>query len=91
MTSKQLWGIVYLQAKSIGKEIKLVDTYKLEEKIKESGKTKTYLAKKLKISRVWLGAKINNKTPFNNPETEILCRELSITRLSDKESIFFKK
>ena len=91
MTSKQLWGIVYLQAKSIGKEIKLVDTYKLEEKIKESGKTKTYLAKKLKISRVWLGAKINNKTPFNNPETEILCRELSIKRLSDKESIFFKK
>ena len=79
MTSKQLWRIVYLQAKSIGKEIKLVDTYKLEEKIKESGKTKTYLAKKLKISRVWLGAKINNKTPFNNPETEILCRELSIT------------
>ena len=69
----------------------MVDTYKLEEKIKESGKTKTYLAKKLKISRVWLGAKINNKTPFNNPETEILCRELSITRLSDKESIFFKK
>ena len=73
------------------KEIKLVDTEELEKRIKESGKTKTFLAKKLNISRMWLGAKINNKTPFNNLETDILCKELSITRLSDKEKIFFKK
>ena len=69
----------------------MVDTLELERRIKESGKTKTFLAMKLGISRMWLNAKIKNKTPFNNLETDILCKELTITRLSDKEKIFFKK
>lgn len=77
--------------KKYRKEIKLVDTLELERRIKESGKTKTFLAMKLGISRMWLNAKIKNKTPFNNLETDILCKELTITRLSDKEKIFFKK
>lgn len=69
----------------------MVDTQLLDIAIRNSGKKKSYLAEKVGVSRQWFRAKLDNKVPFNNEETDVLCRELNITRLTDKEKIFFKK
>ena len=69
----------------------MVDTELLEEKIVESGKKIGYLAKKLGVSRQYFRMKCNNKADFTNRETNILCEELNITDLTEKEKIFFKK
>lgn len=69
----------------------MVDTQRLEEAISLSGKTKTYLARKIGRSIQNLNLKINNKSVFRSDEVDVLCSELSITKLSDKEKIFFKK
>lgn len=68
----------------------MVDTQLLEESIKKSGKKKTYLADKLGMSVQNLRLKINGESDFWTNEVTILCQELGITRLSDKEKIFFK-
>lgn len=69
----------------------MVDTGLLEQKIIESGKKIGYLAEKLGISRQYFRMKCKNKADFTNRETDILCDELSITTLTEKEKIFFKK
>lgn len=69
----------------------MVNTEKLNMKIKDSGKTKTHLAKKAGISLTTLRSKINNLYPFNSDEMEVLCNELDIKALTEKESIFFAK
>lgn len=69
----------------------MVDTELLEKKIIESGKKIGYLADKLGISRQYFRMKCKNKADFTNRETDILCDELSITTLTEKEKIFFKK
>lgn len=69
----------------------MVDTQNLELLISQSGKTKTFLAQKIGKTIQTLNLKIKNEYPFNSDEVEILCGELSITKLSDKEKIFFKK
>lgn len=69
----------------------MVDTQSLELIIANSGKTKTYLARKIGRSIQNLNLKIKNESIFRSDEVEILCSELGITRLSDKEKIFFKK
>lgn len=69
----------------------MVDTELLERKIIESGKKIGYLANKLGISRQYFRMKCKNKADFTNRETDILCDELSITTLTEKEKIFFKK
>lgn len=69
----------------------MVDTELLERKIIESGKKIGYLAEKLGISRQYFRMKCKNKADFTNRETDILCDELSITTLTEKEKIFFKK
>lgn len=69
----------------------MVDTELLEQKIIESGKKIGYLAEKLGISRQYFRMKCKNKADFTNRETDILCNELSITTLTEKEKIFFKK
>lgn len=69
----------------------MVDTELLEQKIIESGKKIGYLAEKLGISRQYFRMKCKNKADFTNRETGILCDELSITTLTEKEKIFFKK
>ena len=68
----------------------MVDTQVLEEIIKDEGKKKSYLADKLGISVQSLRLKMKNKQEFKTGEVAILCRELGITRLTDKEKIFFK-
>ena len=69
----------------------MVDTQYLENLITASGKTKNHLASKIGCSRQYFRMKCNNKAPFTLSEADILCSELGITRLTDKEKIFFAK
>lgn len=68
----------------------MVDTELLEQKIIESGKKIGYLAEKLGISRQYFRMKCKNKADFTNRETDILCDELSITTLTEKEKFSLK-
>ena len=69
----------------------MVDTQYLEEKIAASGKTKTHLASKMGMSIQSFRLKSTNKYDFTTTEVCILCDELGITKLSEKERIFFAK
>jgi len=69
----------------------LVDTQLLEDWIEKSGKRKSYLAEKVGCSIQALRMKVTNKSDFRSSEVDTLCTELGITRLTDKEKIFFKK
>ena len=69
----------------------MVDTQLLEEEIKKSGKTKSYLAEKLGCTIQSLRLKIKGVYDFTTTQVEILCSELGITSLVKKEKIFFKK
>lgn len=60
----------------------------LEEAITASGKKKGYLAKRLGVSRQTFSKRIQDPSAFTNLQTEILCDELNITKLSDKQKIF---
>lgn len=60
----------------------------LEEAITASGKKKGYLAERLNMTRQTFSKKIQDPSSFTNLQTEILCDELSITKLSDKQKIF---
>ena len=69
----------------------MVNTLYLEEKITASGKKKSFLADKIGCSRQYFRMKCNNEAPFTVVEVNILCEELNITKLSEKEKIFFKE
>lgn len=68
----------------------MVDTQLLDNAINESGLKRSYLADKLGISVQSLRLKMNNKYDFRSNEVITLCQELNITKLTDKEKIFFK-
>ena len=67
----------------------MVNTQLLEKRIAASGKKKKYLADKANISVLTLRNKMQNLYPFNSDEIEALCSELAITKLTEKEAIFF--
>lgn len=67
----------------------MVATEILEDKIKQSGKKKEYLATQCGITRQSLASKIKNDSQFTADQITALCRELRITSLSEKERIFF--
>ena len=69
----------------------MTDIQYLEKLIVESGKKKSYLAEKIGCSRQYFRMKCNNEAPFTVVEVNILCEELNITKLSEKEKIFFKE
>ena len=69
----------------------MVNTLLLDEAREKAGKTKTYLAGKLGISIQALRLKSKNDYSFTSDEVTILCDELGITKLSDKERIFFAR
>lgn len=69
----------------------MVNSKLLEEKIAESGKIKAFLANKMGLSRQGLYKKINNENEFTASEIIILCDELGISRLTDREKIFFAR
>ena len=66
----------------------MVDTQHLENLIKESGKKKEYLANKCRITRQSLTSKINNRSEFTVFQMNMLCAELGITDLQEKDRTF---
>lgn len=69
----------------------MVDTQLLENAISESGKTKTHLARAIGCTIQSFRMRCINKYEFKSSEVSTLCEELGITRLTDKERIFFAK
>ena len=61
----------------------------LEMKIKQSGKKKGYLSKRVGLSPAGFRNCINNRAEFKVSQVDILCAELGITSLKEKELIFF--
>ena len=61
----------------------------LEKKIKESGKKKGYLAKKCNLSRQGFANCVKGDALFNTLHINVLCEELNIKTLKEKETIFF--
>ena len=69
----------------------MTNTELLEKRISDSGKKKGFLAENVGLSRAGFRNCITNKAEFTASQIDILCAELSITSLKDKESIFFAK
>lgn len=69
----------------------MTDTVLLEDRIDKSGKKKKYLAKKIGLSPSGFRNCIINKAEFTASQIDILCDELYITDLAEKEAIFFAK
>jgi hypothetical protein len=61
----------------------------LEQKIAESGKKKGYLASKCGLSRQGFKNCVKGDAMFNTSHIKILCAELNITSLEEREAIFF--
>lgn len=61
----------------------------LEKKIEESGKKRGYLAKKCGLSRMGFLNCVKGDALFNTSHISILCDELNITSLKEKDAIFF--
>lgn len=67
----------------------MTNTDKLKDIISKSGHKLEYLAEKCGITRQSLSNKITNRNLFNAREIDILCKELGINDLNEKELIFF--
>ena len=67
----------------------MTNTELLEEKIKASGKKKAYLAKKCNLSYAGFRNCVINKAEFKASHINILCEELNITNLKERQAIFF--
>lgn len=67
------------------------NTALLEAKIKESGKKRNFLAEKVGLSYAGFRNCVTNKAEFKSSQIDILCDELNITSLKEKEAIFFAK
>lgn len=60
----------------------------LEELIVASGKKKGYLAARLGMTRPTFNKKRKNPSSFTNFQSDILCEELNITDLKERQKIF---
>ena len=69
----------------------MTDTKLLDEWIERSGKKKKYLAKKVGLSNAGFRNCCTNKAEFTTGQVGILCEELSIRRLTDKEAVFYAR
>lgn len=67
----------------------MTNTQLLEDKIKQSGKKKKYLAEKCGLSMQGFRNCCKNKAEFKTGQIKILCAELGITKLTEKEAIFY--
>lgn len=63
----------------------------LMDKIKKSGKKMVYLAEKCNLSYAGFRNCIKNKAEFRVSQVDVLCSELNITDLKEKEQIFYFK
>ncbi len=69
----------------------MTDTVLLEQKILNSGKKKGYLANKCNLSRAGFRNCVINKAEFTSRHIAVLCEELGVTSLTEKEAIFFAR
>ena len=67
----------------------MTNTELLEAKIKDSGKKKGYLAKRCGLSRSGFWNCCHNEAEFKTGHIVILCEELGITSLTERNAIFF--
>ena len=69
----------------------MTNTELLKEIIAKSGLKLEYLANRCGITRQSLSNKITNRNIFTAEEISILCKELKISTLTEKERIFFAR
>jgi hypothetical protein len=69
----------------------MTNTHLLYGKIKESGLKKGYLASKLGLSLAGFRNCCTNKAEFTASQIQILCDELKITSLKERQEIFFDR
>lgn len=69
----------------------MTNTELLEAWIKKSGKKKNFLAEKVGLSYAGFRNCCINKAEFTTSQVAILCDELGISKLTDKEAIFYAK
>lgn len=67
----------------------MTNTKLLDQLIAESGKKKSYLAKKCGLSLAGFRNCCINKAEFKVSQVDILCAELNITSLKVKQAVFF--
>lgn len=67
----------------------MTNTKLLNKIIRESGLTKTFIAKKMGISRASLYDKLNGSRPFTQYEIRDICNILSIKNPKARDNIFF--
>ena len=67
----------------------MTNTELLEKKIKESGKKKVYLAKKIGLTYAGFRNCCLNKSDFKASQIKILCEELNISSIKEQQEIFF--
>lgn len=69
----------------------MTNTELLEQWIEKSGKKKIYLAEKVGLSPAGFRNCCINKAEFKTSQVNILCDELGITKLTDKEAVFYAR
>ncbi len=69
----------------------MTDSCKLRELIESKGFKMKFVAEYLGLSSYGLSLKINNKQEFKTSEISALCELLGITRLKEKEALFFRQ
>ena len=69
----------------------MTDTNALKQLIADSGIKYAFISKELGISPSSLYNKVNNITEFTQSEIEGMCAILHITKLKDRQEIFFAK
>lgn len=69
----------------------MTNTKLLEQKISDSGKTRKHLAEKCGLSYAGFRNCVTNKAEFKASQIDILCSELNITNLTERQSIFFAR
>lgn len=67
----------------------MTNTELLEKWIEKSGKKKKFLADKVGLSYAGFRNCVTNKAEFTASQICVLCAELGITRLTDKEAVFY--
>lgn len=67
----------------------MTNTDALNKRIADSGLKRNFIADQLGISRYAFYLKTNGKNDFTTSEVKALCNVLGITRLTEKEAIFF--
>lgn len=69
----------------------MTNTELLEQWIEKSGKKKKYLAAKVGLSLAGFRNCCINKAEFTATQISVLCEELGIIRLTDKEAVFYAR